>query len=92
MVLYLQYLGLPEPSDWEGDHLLVISLWSVATLTDSRTSLARKQQRCWLAPSGARGTLGRVVCWVGGYWFRSASRGRADCAAPGGHNPPRVET
>lgn len=35
VVLYLQYLGLPEPSGWEGDHLLlVISLWSVATLTD----------------------------------------------------------
>lgn len=34
VVLYLQYLGLPEPSGWEGDHLLVISLWSVVTLTD----------------------------------------------------------
>lgn len=37
VVLYLQLLGLPEPSGWEGDHhLLVIYLWSVATLRDWR--------------------------------------------------------
>lgn len=58
VVLYLQYLGLPEPSGWEGDHpLLLTYLWRVATLRDGRN-----QQR----PAAQRSASGAAVATVAG--------------------------
>lgn len=74
VVLYLQYLGLPEPSGWEGDHhLLVIYLWSVATLRLKEPHWPRNQRGCCCpaVPGGAPGTwhLVRLLPWL-----RDASR------------------
>lgn len=52
IVLYLQYLGLLEPSAGKGNHLLIISLWSRVTLTVGRTSPAVEKQQCLLSSLG----------------------------------------
>lgn len=63
VVLYLQYLGLLEPSGWVGDLLLVISLWSVVTLTDGKNLIGRGNSRGVATPWG--GTLWHLACWRG---------------------------
>lgn len=64
--MYLRYLGLLEPSDWLGDHL-VISPCSVATLTDGENLTGHGNSRgllpCDAPHHSASGLAGLLLLW-----------------------------